>query len=118
MRQARLWTRIRKRRATRRARNAPLHVCVGCGEAFVQPVRWSESGPWSWWLLLRCGSCGTWHEAFATNAAVEAYDRFLERAIASIERAAERLNRERLVAQGDAFAEALRLDLIGADDFA
>ncbi len=118
MRLALLWTRIRKRRGARRARNAPLHLCVGCGETFVHPIRWSEFGAHRWWLLLRCGNCGAWHEAFATNAAVEAYDRFIERGIVSIERAAERLNRDRLAAQGDAFAEALRLDLIGADDFA
>jgi hypothetical protein len=113
---ARLWPRAGRRRRAR-SPSGPLHVCAGCGEAFVYPVSWSEVGPSGWWLLLRCGSCGAWHERFAPNHAVEAFDRFLDRGIESIALALERLDRERLAAQADTFAAALRMDLIGAEDF-
>ena len=110
--------RFGRRRRGRYRRKVPLQVCVACGEAFVYPVTWSESGPESWWLLLRCGSCGVWRELFARDDAVEAYDRFLDRGTAAITREANQLDRERLAAQVDSFGEALRLGLIGADDFA
>jgi hypothetical protein len=106
-----------RRRRRSQGEPAPLEVCDACGEAFVQPIRWSESGPEAWWLLLRCGACGMWRELFARNEDVEAYDRFLDRGTEAIARDAHRLDRERLFAEADTFAEALKRDLITADDF-
>jgi hypothetical protein len=96
---------------------ANLHVCPSCGEAFVYPVTWAESGPTGWWLLLRCGGCGSWRDVVASNLAVEAFDRTLDEAMNAIRRAAERLARESLAAQAETLAAALRLDLLTADDF-
>ena len=83
----------------------------------MYPVTWAESGPTEWWLLLRCGSCGTWRDVVASNNAVAAFDRMLDEAMAMIRAAAERLARESLSAQAETFAVALRLDLLSADDF-
>jgi hypothetical protein len=83
----------------------------------VYPVTWTESGPADWWLLLRCGGCGTWRDVVASNHAVAAFDRMLDEARDVIGAAAERLEREWLSAQADTFGAALRLDLLGADDF-
>jgi hypothetical protein len=94
-----------------------LDLCPTCGEEFVYPVTWTESGPADWWLLLRCGACGTWRDVVASNNTVEAFDRILDEEMDVIRAAAERLARESLSAQAETLSAALRLDLLGADDF-
>ena len=94
-----------------------LHVCPKCGEEFVYPVTWVESGPANWWLLLRCGGCGSWRDVIASNGVVAAFDRMLDEEMAVIRAAAERLARESLSAQAETLSAALRMDLLTADDF-
>jgi hypothetical protein len=94
-----------------------LDLCPKCGAGFVYPVTWTESGPTDWWLLLRCGGCGAWRDVVASNRVVEAFDRRLDEAMNVIRAAAERIARESLSAQAETFRTALRMDLIGADDF-
>ena len=109
---------LRRSGARRRAETPRrLDVCPECGEEFVHPVTWTESGPVNWWLLLRCGGCGVWRDVVASNHAVEAYDRVLDEEMDVIRAAAERLERESFAAQADSFGTALRMDLLGADDF-
>jgi hypothetical protein len=94
-----------------------LHLCRDCRKEFVYPVTWTESGPDHWWLLLRCGACGTWRDVVTTNEAVTVFDQVLNEEIDVIRRAADRLERESQLAEADAFGVALRLDLLTADDF-
>jgi hypothetical protein len=94
-----------------------LDLCPKCGEGFVYPVTWTESGPVDWWLLLRCGGCGTWRDVVASNQVVAAFDRRLDQEMDVIRTAAERIASEALSAEADAFGAALRLDLLSADDF-
>jgi hypothetical protein len=95
-----------------------LADCTECGAEFVHPVEWSPHGEEHWWMLLRCGGCGTTREETVPDSEAAVYDRELDLAEYRIERAADRLNHERLEDQADAFATALELDLIGAEDFA
>jgi hypothetical protein len=95
----------------------PLDLCAECGEGFVYPVSWTESGPADWFLHLRCGACGASRDVVASNYAVEAFDRQLDSEMQMIEDAAARLARESLLAEADALGTALRLDLLSADDF-
>jgi hypothetical protein len=112
----RRWLRRRERRE--RAGNvAHLHLCGECGEGFVYPVTWAESGPADWWLLLRCGGCGTWRDVVASNQAVAAFDRVLDEDVDMIRTTVERLERESLKAEAETLGTALRLDPLGADDF-
>ena len=109
---------MRRQGALRRASaGTQLQLCRECGDDFVHPVTWTESGPNAWWLLLRCGACGSWRDVVASNTSVAAFDRVLDEGSAEIELAADRLGRESLRAEADAFGAALDLDLIGADDF-
>jgi hypothetical protein len=94
-----------------------LHLCPACGEGFVNPVTWTESGACDWWVLLRCGGCGAWRDVVADNHAVDAFDRVLDEGISSIEEELWRLEREQLAAEAEVFAAALRLDLLDAEDF-
>ena len=94
-----------------------LDVCFECGQGFVYPFDWGESGPADWWLHLRCGACGTCREVIASNCAAEAFDRQLDGEMNVIEAAARRLEHESFRAQAETFGTALRLDLLSADDF-
>jgi hypothetical protein len=94
-----------------------LHECPECGEEFVYPITWTESGPAHWWLLLRCGGCGTRRDVVASNPVVAEFDRVLDEDLDRIRSEADRLERESLMAQADRFRTALRMDLLTADDF-
>jgi hypothetical protein len=107
-----LFKRIFKRR------QATLVDCSACGADFVHPVEWSPNDGGTWWMLLRCGACGTSREETVPDAEAERYDRELDLAEYRMRRAADRLSKERLEHQADTFATALELDLIGVEDFA
>jgi hypothetical protein len=99
-------------------RRATLADCTVCGADFVHPVEWRPHDDRHWWMLLRCGACGATREETVPDPVAESYDRELDRAERGIRRAADRLSNERLADQAEAFATALKLDLIGVDDFA
>jgi hypothetical protein len=102
---------------TFRRRRATLADCTACGADFVHPVEWRPHDDRHWWMLLRCGACGATREETVPDPVAEIYDRELDRAERGIRRAADRLSNERLADQAEAFATALKLDLIGAEDF-
>jgi len=115
---AQLRRRLHRARGRRLAASTGrLDLCGACGEPFVCPLTWSEKGPADWWLLLRCGACGSSREVVATNAAVAEYDSQLDEGMQEINAAAERFAREALAAEADALGTALGMDLLGADDF-
>ena len=99
-------------------RRATLSDCSECGADFVHPVEWSPNDGDTWWMLLRCGACGTSREATVPDEQAELYDRELDMAEYRMRNAADRLSKELLEEQADTFATALELDLIGAEDFA
>jgi hypothetical protein len=69
-------------------------------------------------MLLRCAECGTWRDVTVPNAVAERYDDELAEGARAISRAARRLEMERIAAEADAFAAALRHGLIEPADFA
>lgn len=81
-----------------------LEVCLVCKEEFISIARCTRTADGTWWLLLRCGACGTWHETSAPDEAVAALQRAIKRGVHTI-------------AEVEAFSRALKLDLIGPDDF-
>jgi hypothetical protein len=99
-------------------RRATLSDCTECGADFVHPVEWSPNDGGTWWMLLRCGACGTSREATVPDEAAERYDQELDMAEYRMRREADRLSEERLAAEAETLATALELDLIGAEDFA
>jgi hypothetical protein len=103
--------------ARRSTDHTGLEVCLVCGRDFVSVVRATNAGDDSWWLLLRCGDCGTWHETFARGDALRALRRASARSLEVIEDALKRLDLGRMSWQAEAFSQALKRDLIDADDF-
>jgi hypothetical protein len=82
-----------------------LESCLVCEQDFVSMARCTRTGSGTWWLLLRCGACGTWHETFARDEPVAALQRAIARGVHALR------------SQVDAFSEALAHDLIGPDEF-
>jgi hypothetical protein len=105
-----------KRKPNRR--RGTLAACPACGADFVHPVEWRPLDKDRWWMLLRCGGC--WHdrEAVVSNAEAQLFDSELDVAERRMRESAHRLSQEALARQVEAFATALELDLIGAEDFA
>jgi transcription elongation factor Elf1 len=99
-------------------RRATLADCSSCGADFVHPVEWSPNDGGTWWMLLRCGACGTSREETVPDGEAERYDHALDEAEHRIRCAADKLSQEQLEDQAESFATALELDLIGAEDFA
>jgi hypothetical protein len=91
--------------------------CQHCASDFVSPVEWAERGETDWWMRLRCGQCGETREVVVSQATADRYDRALDRSSDVIASTLMRLDRERMAAEADAFATALRLDLLDAVDF-
>jgi hypothetical protein len=94
-----------------------LEVCLVCGQEFVSMARSRRAGNGTWWLLLRCGGCGTWHETLAQDEAVAALQRAIKRGLRAVAEGVDRLELDRMGLQVEAFTQALELDLIGPDDF-
>jgi hypothetical protein len=100
------------------AHDADLTVCGSCGSDSVIPTKWAERGARDWWMRLRCGACGASREVVVSDVAALRYDAELDRGTHEIARALWRLERDRLTEVAEAFAIALPLDLVDADDFA
>jgi hypothetical protein len=91
--------------------------CPHCGCDYVNPAAWEERGETHWWIRLRCGACDLVREVEVTNGEAERFDRDLDRGLAHIAAAIDRLERARMRAAVDALSVALERDLIGPSDF-
>ena len=94
-----------------------LEICIVCRRDFVHLVRCTNAGDDSWWLLLRCGGCGTWHETFARGDDLRALRQASARSLETVAEALKRLDLDRMSSEVEAFSQGLERDLIDADDF-
>jgi hypothetical protein len=94
-----------------------LHQCALCHADCVVPIWWESVGRDRWHMLLRCGACGTFRDVTAADDVAEAYERDMERGTRQIRAAVDRMDRDRMAVQADAFVVALQRDLIDAGDF-
>jgi hypothetical protein len=95
-----------------------LHQCAMCHAECVVPVWWESVDDERWHMLLRCGACGTFRDVTAADDVAHAYERDIERGMKEIRATLDRIDRDRMSAQADAFVAALQRDLIDAGDFA
>ena len=104
-----------------RTRRPPTHdrleLCPASASDFVSPTDWAENDETTWWIRLRCGECETVREVVVSDATAQRYDLALDRARDAIASALRTLDRERMRAETETFATALRLDLLDAEDF-
>jgi hypothetical protein len=94
-----------------------LEECRGCGGDMVTPIEWHEVDAKRWSLHLRCGQCGASRDTVATNAEVAEYEGALNAHQSAMERAAAEMSAQRMTDDVECFVEALRRDLIDAEDF-
>jgi hypothetical protein len=109
---------MRRRSPAAKKPEAGLEVCPVCGRDFVQPVSWEPAGEAAWWMFLRCGECGMSREVAVSNADADRFERALHARASVLANQVRQLEEERLSAEIDAFARALRNDVIDADFFA
>lgn len=94
-----------------------LDECLSCGDDKVSPVDRRAVDDERWELRLRCGQCGFRRAATVSSAEARRYERALNAQRLAIKRAVAQMEALRMFEVADCFGEALRLDLIGADDF-
>ncbi len=111
---------LRRALAQEPAQPAPsgLSSCVLCRADAVSPVAWEPLRDDRWWMSLRCGACGVSRDVVVADVIAERYDDELIAAGRAMAEAAQRLERERLEAEAEAFVTALQRDLFDAADFA
>lgn len=124
---ARLSTRLKWMKCLRRAAgpvrpavasDASLVMCRACGRDLVYPMDWDETADGAgWWILLRCGGCEVRREVDIDDREAAIFGSRLDEQASIIERAARRMELERMRDDVEAFCEALRRDLIDATDF-
>jgi hypothetical protein len=97
--------------------NQDLHVCIECASELVYPVRWEESGPENWSVLLHCPNCEVYREGVFAQGTVEAFDEELDRGSDALERDYKRLLRANMEEELERFASALHADAVLPEDF-
>jgi ribosomal protein S27AE len=107
-----------RRRPGHRAPSHELTFCASCASDFVSPTDWAAHDDASWWIRLRCGECGEVREVVVPQETASRYDLALNRTTEVIASTLQRLDRERMTAEIEAFSTALERDLIDASDFA
>jgi hypothetical protein len=100
------------------APNAGLEVCPACGRDFVNPLDWAPLRGDRWWMLLRCGDCGAGREVTVTDAEAERFDRELNLRMRLVQETARQLDVEAMARELGPLMEALRRDIVTAEDFA
>lgn len=92
------------------------HICGACGEAFVHPDFGFEEGS-RWRVFLRCQSCGWLSEQLLDDAALERFEREIDRERALMEKELRRLTRVNMREYLELFTAALAVDAILPEDF-
>jgi hypothetical protein len=94
-----------------------LNECERCLTPVVVPVQWHADDAEHWWIRLRCGACGFVRDVVVTDEVARRFDREVERGMREIAAVLRRLERARMAAEVEALTQALRLDLLDAEDF-
>lgn len=114
-------SKLRRRFAARAFVTAtPTHTieCERCGSGFLATVTSERVDDGHWRILHRCGACEARQEIVLANTQAALLQIRLEGQRAGMVAELARLERERMAAEVETFAIALRRDLISASDFA
>ena len=91
--------------------------CGTCGSMLVQPLDWSLVGRSHWRVTLRCPNCEWCGTGVFDQAAVDRYDRDLDRGTRKLTNTLARVTRACMEAEIEQFVTALDTGLIQPFDF-
>jgi hypothetical protein len=91
--------------------------CGTCDSTLVQPLDWELVGRSHWRVVLRCPNCEWTGTGVFDQAAVDRYDRDLDRGTRKLTNTLRRVTRACMEAEIEQFACALETDLIMPFDF-
>lgn len=95
-----------------------LHICPDCGSHLVQPTSWEQADDRTQWRVWRrCPECEWAGDGVHDEVAVDAYDEQLDLGAQELADELRALQHANMSEMADAFAIALRDDLIGPEDF-
>ena len=100
------------RRARRRLRSCPV-----CGGGAIRETTGEAITVFETRVVLQCGQCGTWRRMITSPDEQRAHGRRLERDQNRIRRDAACLEKHLRTLEFLAFADELRADIAGAEDF-
>ena len=98
-------------------RDPNLSICGSCGSQLVQPIDWSLVGREHWRVHLRCPNCAWEGTGVFEQAAVDRFDRALDRGTRELTTTLARVTRACMQAEVEQFIHALEHDLIVPSDF-
>lgn len=94
-----------------------LPTCAGCASPLAYPIEWEPTGHGTWAVRLHCPECLAETTGLLDEQSVATLERALSRAAASMTSDLRTLALVNLEHEIDAFAAALRDDLILPEDF-
>jgi len=99
------------------ASDPDLCRCGSCASMLVQPLDWALVGRSHWRVVLRCPNCEWTGTGVFDQAAVDRYDRELDRGTRSLTNTLARVARACMEAEIEQFTKALDTGLIQPFDF-
>lgn len=102
----------------RRPKPPALCECVYCGSRLVHATETRTLPGDAVWASLRCPDCQRWRTGRFATSRLRELDGVVAAGRAELRTLHERAVRENMYAELSSLREALRRDLVGADDFA
>jgi hypothetical protein len=94
-----------------------LHVCPECSSSLVHPTDWEPAGRGRWRVDLRCPECEWFDSGIYDQEVMDAFDEVLDQGTEGLLEDLAELSRAIMEEEVDRFVDALRRDLILAEDF-
>lgn len=95
-----------------------LHICPGCGSRLVQPTCWEQTSDRARWRVWRrCPNCEWSCDGVHGEREIDDFDEQLDLGTHELAEELHAMERENMAQMADAFATALAIDLITAEDF-
>jgi hypothetical protein len=105
-----------RRLCRRPCRRQPLRRCPLCRAEAVGTLECEVMDALEVRVRQQCGQCGVWRQIVTPVRLATRHERTLQADRSEIRRRAERLERDRLLLEADAFVTTLRDEVIGAED--
>ena len=94
-----------------------LHICPECRSTLVHPTDWEPAGRARWRVDLRCPECEWYGSEVHDQTVMDAFDEILDEGTEGLLGDLSELSRAIMEEEVDRFIDALRRDLIVAEDF-